>query len=57
MAGERKGGSNVKDVGNIKGILEMRRGVFFAKSVKEYQLQSDNDDATTELKGDCTLTL
>ena len=57
MAGERKGGSDVKDVGNIKGILEMRRGVFFAKSVKEYQLQSDNDDATTELRGDCTLTL
>ena len=25
------------------------RGVFFAKNVKEYQLQSDND-ATTELR-------
>ena len=34
MAGERKGGSNVKDVGNIKGILEMRRGVFLPKALR-----------------------
>ena len=37
-----------------KGILEKRRGGFFAKNVKEYQLQSDDDDATTELGGDCS---
>ena len=58
MAGEREEESKqegkVRDLGNIKGFSRRGEEVFFAKNVKEYQLQSDDDDATTELGGDCS---
>ena len=48
MAGERKRGSDVKDLGNIKGILEMRRGVFLPKALRSISYKVTTMTTTTQ---------
>ena len=53
--GKERGRSDVRDLGNTKGILEhtRRTGGFFPKKAEEYQLQSDEDDDATNVPQLC----